>query len=225
MTVPLIVLAVLTTFGGLLNIPYFSAAEAERNDLHPQGFWLLLEQWEEHSIESFELYEEGIVKLPKTPVVFSPVVAGLSMVLALAGLGLAWLVYRKKPEAAEDPDPLQRTPIWWFAVLPLNTLYMKYLVPTFNRFADWLAFPVEWAFWHDFVHERLVRDTFVTGATFTADVIDAQGVDGLVNGSASLTKRIAGGLRLTQTGYARTYALGVFLGAVALIVFFLMAAV
>jgi NADH-quinone oxidoreductase subunit L len=224
MTVPLMILAGLTIFGGLLNLPYLSAAEAERYDLHPHGFWLMLESWEEHAIGSFELYEEGIVKLPKTPVVLSPVVAGLSMLLALAGLFLAWLIYRKKPERAEDPDPLQRTPIWWFGVLPLNTLYMKGIVPAFNRFSAWLAFPVEWGFWHDFVHERLIRDTFVTASTFTAEVIDVQGVDGVVNGTASLTKRIAGGLRLTSTGYARTYALGVFLGTVALLVYFLMAA-
>jgi NADH-quinone oxidoreductase subunit L len=223
-TVPLMILAGLTLVGGLLNLPYLSAAEAERYDLHPHGFWLMLESWEEHAIGSFELYEEGIVSLPKTPVVLSPVVAGLSMLLALAGLFLAWLVYRKKPERAEDPDPLQRTPIWWFGVLPLNTLYMKGIVPTFNRFSAWLAFPVEWGFWHDFVHERLIRDTFVTASTFTAEVIDVQGVDGVVNGTASLTKRIAGGLRLTETGYARTYALGVFLGTVALLVYFLMAA-
>ncbi len=224
MTVPLMILAGLTILGGLLNLPYFTAAEAERYDLHPHGFWLMLESWEEHSIRSFELYEEGIVKLPKTPVVLSPVVAGLSMLLALTGLFLAWLVYRRKPEKATDPDPLQRTPLWWFGVLPLNTLYMKGVVPTFNRFSAWLAFPVEWAFWHDFVHERVIRDTFVTAADFTANVIDAQGVDGLVNGSASLTKRIAGGLRLTETGYARTYALAVFLGTVALLAYFLLAA-
>lgn len=224
MTAPLIVLAILTALGGLLNIPYLSAAEAERYDMHPHGLVLLLEQWEEHSILSFELTEEGLVHLPHTPVVFSPLVAGVSMVLALAGLGLAWLVYRRKPIRATDPDPLQRTPIWWFSVLPLNTLWMKGLVPVFNRFAYWLAYPFEWAFWHDFVHERVIRDSFVTVSNFTAEVIDAQGVDGIVNGSATLTRRIADGLRMSQTGYSRTYALSIFLGAVALLVYFLMAA-
>ncbi len=53
---------------------------------------------------------------------------------------------------------------------------------------------------------------------------DTQGVDGLVNGAGTVTRRLAGALRLTQTGYARTYALAVFLGAVGLLVYFLVAA-
>jgi NADH-quinone oxidoreductase subunit L len=221
MTTPLIVLAGLTLLGGLLNLPYLSAAEAERYDLHPHGFWLILEAWEEHSIGAFELTKEGILALPKTPVVFSPVVAGLSLLLALTGLGLAYLVYRGRPRTYSEPDRLQRTPIWWWSVLPLNSFYMKGVVPLFNRFARWLTDVFEGEFWHDFVHDRLIRDVFVTFADFSANVLDAQGVDGLVNGAGKATRRVADTLRLTQTGYARTYALGVFLGAVALLVYFL----
>ena len=58
---------------------------------------------------------------------------------------------------------------------------MKGFVPLFNRFSVWLADKVDWAFWHDFVHDRLIRDIFITGAEFSANVLDAQGVDGLVN--------------------------------------------
>ena len=224
MTRPLVVLAVLTIFGGLLNLPYLSAAEAERYDMHPHGFWLLLEQWEEHSIPAFELTEEGIVYLPKTPVVFSPVVAGLSLLLAIGGLALAYLVYKGRPTTYSEPDRLSRTPIWWWSVLPLNSLYMKGFVPLFNRFAAWLADKVDGAFWHDFIHDRVIRDLFVTFADFSANVLDAQGVDGMVNGAGSVTRRLAGALRLTQTGYARTYALAVFLGAVGLLVYFLLMA-
>ena len=224
MTVPLMILAVLTLFGGLLNLPYLSAAEAERYDLHPHGIWLLLESWEEHSIESFELTAEGILEMPKTPVVFSPVVAGMSLLLAITGLTLAYLVYRGRPRTYSEPDRLQRTPIWWWSVLPLNSLYMKGFVPLFNRFSVWLADKVDWAFWHDFVHDRVIRDIFVTAADFSANVLDAQGVDGLVNGAGKTTQRLARGLRVTQTGYARTYALAVLLGAVGLLVYFLLAA-
>ena len=224
MTWPLIALAVLTVVGGLLNMPYLSAAEAERNEMHPHGFWLLLEQWEEHSIPVFELSEEGLIHLPHTPVVFSPVVAGVSLVLALTGLGLAYLVYRGRPRTYAEPDRLARTPIWWWSVLPLNSLYMKGFVPLFNRFAVWLAEKVDGAFWHDFIHDRVIRDIFVTFADFSANVLDAQGVDGLVNGAGAATRRLAGALRLTQTGYARTYALMVFLGAVGLLVYFLLMA-
>lgn len=221
MTRPLIVLAVLTIFGGLLNLPYLTAAQAERNDMHPQGIWLMLESWEEHSIPAFELSEEGIIHLPLTPIVLSPVVAGLSMLLAAAGLAMAWLIYSGRPRTYDEPDRLARTPLWWWSVLPLNSLYMKALVPLFNRFSAWLAYKVDWAFWHDFVHDRVIRDMFVAFADFSSNVLDAQGVDGLVNGAATVTRRLAGTLRLSQTGYARSYALAVFLGAVGLLVYFL----
>jgi len=45
-----------------------------------------------------------------------------------------------------------------------------------------------------------------------------------VNGAGKTTQRLARGLRLTQTGYARTYALAVFLGAIGLLVYFLLMA-
>ena len=55
---------------------------------------------------------------------------------------------------------------------------MKGVVPVFNRLAHWLAIAVDWDFWHDFVHNRLIRDIFVGFADFLADVLDMQGVDG-----------------------------------------------
>jgi NADH-quinone oxidoreductase subunit L len=224
MLFPLVILAVLSTVGGLLNLPYLTRAAAEAHDMHPHGIWLKLEAWLEHSLASFELTSEGILSMPKTPVVLSPLVAAISLGGALLGLFLAYLVYRNRPQTATEADPLQRTPIWFWNRLPLNTLYMSFLVPLFNRFSVWLAEAVDWRFWHDFVHDRLIRDTFVTFADFSSNVLDAQGVDGIVNGAARLTGRAAGAARRIQTGYARTYALGVLLGAVALLVYFLLSA-
>jgi NADH-quinone oxidoreductase subunit L len=224
MLFPLVILAVLTTVGGILNLPFLTNAIAEANDFHPQGIWLKLEAWLEHSILSFELTKEGILTMPKTPVVFSPLAAGISLTLALGGLLIGFLVYRGRPRTADEPDRLQRTPIWFWNRLPLNTLYMRGIVPLFNRLAAWLADAVDWRFWHDFVHERLIRDPFITFAEFSSNVLDAQGVDGTVNGVARLTGRAAGAVRKVQTGYTRTYALGVLLGAVVLLVFFLLSA-
>ncbi len=221
MTVPLIILAFFTTIGGLMNLPFFTNDISEANHGHPEGIWLALESWLEHSIASFEYAVEGIVELPKTPVVISPVVAGVSTLLAITALALGFFVYRRKPKTADDPDPLQKTPIWWFSVLPLETFYIKTIVPAFNRFAQWLAFPVEWDFWHDFVHNRVIRDTFVAFSTFLAYIIDLKGVDGVVNGTGKVTRRLSNAFGVLQTGYVRTYALSVFLGAVALIIYFL----
>jgi len=96
----------------------------------------------------------------------------------------------------------------------LNTLYMSYFVPAFNRLAKWTAFSFDWTFWHDFVHDRLIRDMFVSFADFTSSVLDQKGVDGIVNGAASVTRQLSGLLR-------RSYALSIFMGAVLLVIYFL----
>ena len=230
MTTPLVILAILTVLGGTMNLPRLQAA-AEHGAEHvvEQGvdITLALEHWLEESLLVFELVEEGgelaAYEIPHTPTELVWLVAIVSTLLALTGLGLAMLViYRKRPLSATDPDPLEKLkPLWWFRILPLETLYMKTIVPAFNWLAKWLAFTVDWNFWHDFVHNNIIRDMFVAFSTFLADVFDKYGVDGTVNGIGSVTKGLAGVLRKTQTGYARSYALGIFLGAVLLLAYFL----
>ncbi|MDT8305096.1 MAG: NADH-quinone oxidoreductase subunit L, partial [Anaerolineae bacterium] len=224
MTTPLIILAGLATLGGLLNVPFFSEGMAARYGNHPGGIFLALEGWLEHSLAAFELSEEGLIHLPHTPIVLSPVVALVSTVLAVAAFALAfWVVYARRPQTATDPDPMQRTPIWWFGILPLNTLYMDIVVPLFNRAAAWLAHRLDWAFWHDFVHDNVIRDLFVGFANFANSVLDRRGIDrGLVEGTAAAARTLAGVLRLSQTGYVRNYALGLFVGVVALLAYFLL---
>ena len=232
MTVPLMILAGLAVVGGLINLPFFSAGMAEAAGNHPEGAFFMLESWLEHSIGSFELNEIGLVHLPHIePLALNYVVAALSIILALSAFFLAFsVVYGRRPGTAQEPDPFRQIPvigpaIWWFAVLPLNTFYMKGVIPAFNATAHWLAYAVDWAFWHDFVHDNLIRDFFVGFARFSSEVLDAKGLDGaLVNGSARLTRRLAEFLRRAQTGYVRNYALGLFLGVVLLLAYFLLMA-
>jgi NADH-quinone oxidoreductase subunit L len=230
MTVPLVILAVLSVFAGFLNFPYLSAAAAEAaEETHEYGYRVLIEQWLEHSLPVFELEKElealTGVNVPDTPINLTYVVAALSTAIALVGLFFAWLLYRKRPQAAEDPDPLQRTPIWWMAVLPFDTLYMKGFVPAYNWLARFLADQVDWAFWHDWFHDRVIRDGFLGLSGWLSGIFDLRFIDGwLVNGSAQATRWLANQLRLTQTGYVRNYALAVFLGVVALLAYFLVVA-
>jgi len=232
MTTPLVILAALATVGGFLNLPFLTAGMAEAAHNHPEGIFLGLEGWLEHSLVAFELSEEGIVNLPLIePPALKPLVAGLSLLFAVGSFALAfYVVYGRRPQTAEERDPMRDVPvigpaIWAFAVLPLNTVFMEYLVPAFNRAADWLAHAVDWSFWHDFVHDNVIRDVFVGFANFTSDVLDKKGLDGaLVEGAAHLTRYLAEGIRLTQTGYVRNYALGLFLGVVALLAYFLLMA-
>jgi NADH-quinone oxidoreductase subunit L len=84
---------------------------------------------------------------------------------------------------------------------------------------------VDWAFWHDWFHDRVIRDGFVSLADWLSAKFDLRFIDGwLVNGSAQATRWLADQLRLTQTGYVRNYALAVFLGVVALLAYFLFVA-
>jgi NADH-quinone oxidoreductase subunit L len=226
-TIPLIILAGLTILGGLLNFPFFSEAGAEAAEERADDIRLELEEWLEHAISSFELSEaiegeEALLHLPHTPISIQLDVALISTALALSGVVFALLVYRRRPETAEDADPLERTPIWWFAILPLNTLYMRYFVPAYNRSAQWLADSLDDRFWHDFVHDRIIRDTFVNFAGFLNARFDTGFIDnGLVNGSGRAMRWLADQLRAPQTGYVRNYALVVFLGVVLLLTYFL----
>ncbi len=221
MTYPLIALAALAIVGGLANLPHFAA----EHGAEAGGFsYLALEHWLEHSLHAFELTEEHVLHMPHTPIQIQWSVAIISTILAVGSISLAFFViYKDTSKANSAPDPLQKTPIWWTSVLPLNTLYMDYFIPAFNRMAKWVAISLDWVFWHDFVHNRLVRDMFVTFAAFTSSVLDQKGVDGIVNGVASTTRRLSGFLRQTESGYVRSYALSIFMGAVLLVIYFMFA--
>lgn len=224
MTRPLIILALLAVFGGALNLPFLSEAAYQAADAaHDFGINLELEHWLEESVAAFHLTEEGVVKMPKTPTTIQPMVAVLSTALAVGALAAsAWGVYRDRPRTAQDPDPMQRTPIWILSVLPVDSLVMKGLVPLFNRVADWLAHRLDWAFWHDWFHDRVIRDSFVAISRFASNILDNGLVDnGLVLGTGRLIQGLSGALRQIQTGYVRNYALSLFLGVVALLAYFI----
>jgi NADH-quinone oxidoreductase subunit L len=227
-TTPLILLAVFSVLAGLLNFPFLSeASAAAAEEAHELGYRVLLEQWLEHSLPIIELERElealAGINVPDTPVRLIVFVALLSTVIALAGLVIAWFVYRRRPETAADPDPMERVrPIWWFHVLPLNTFYYATVVAGYNWLASFLADKVDWQFWHDWFHDRVIRDTFVNFASWLNDKFDLNLIDnGLVNGAGRATGWLASQLRTTQTGYVRNYALAVFIGVIALLAWFI----
>ena len=54
-----------------------------------------------------------------------------------------------------------------------------------------------------------------------ARVFDHAGIDGAVNGIARIVLTCAAGLRRMQTGFVMNYALGILIGAVAAVAYFL----
>jgi NADH-quinone oxidoreductase subunit L len=69
----------------------------------------------------------------------------------------------------------------------------------------------------DRAYSTVVVDPAAAAARFSANVFDTKVVDGLVNGAGAGTRRLAAWGRRVQTGFVRSYALGLFLGAVSVL--------
>ncbi|HUG75744.1 MAG TPA: NADH-quinone oxidoreductase subunit L [Acidimicrobiia bacterium] len=73
----------------------------------------------------------------------------------------------------------------------------------------------------DDVYGQVFARTGKLGAAWLAFRFDARGIDRLVEGTGSLTRRAGLLLRPLQTGFVRSYSAGIVLGAVALLAWFL----
>ncbi len=198
MTIPLIILAGLTVIGGAMNIP----------GVHSLAHWL------HHSVQN--------AHIPGPGQGFSLQVAGISTALALVAIGLSYLLYGRRPLQTGERDPLRTTgPVFTFLNRKWywDELYGLIFVRPFEAIGNFLAFTVDWRFWHDFVHDRILGDVFRGWASILSGPIDLGVVDGAVNGIARLVDGSAKRLRRVQTGYVRNYALAVMLGAVGIILY------
>jgi NADH-quinone oxidoreductase subunit L len=117
----------------------------------------------------------------------------LSAVIAIAGVALAWYVYGRSPVRAASIG-VPRNPLH-------KLLLEKYYVDEI----------------YDFLFVRPIYHL----SLWLARVFDPRVIDGLVNGTATATLAWARGLRLVQTGYVMNYALGILLGAVAVVAYLL----
>jgi NADH-quinone oxidoreductase subunit L len=174
-TTPLIVLAVLSVAGGVLNLPQFGEA----------GYAgaLVFKTW-----LSYTLGKEAVP-------LFNWTVAGLATALSLAGLALAYSVYNRAYATAADRDPLE-SPVF-------NILRNKWYV--------------------DELYGVLFVRPFDVLAQLTARALDLGGVDMTFNNLGDLAKQLADRFSRFQLGYARGYALIMFLGVVALLAYFFVA--
>ncbi len=193
-TIPLIALAALSVLGGILNLP----------SLHTLTDWL------EHTYETFHLHLHAGE--------FNFQIALISTGLALAAIFLAWLLYGRKPLTKGQPDPLQKIlgPIFngmnrkWF----VDEVYEFLVIDRYIDLAKFLSIKVDWDFWHDWFHDKVVGTAYRQGAKFLAGPIDLGIIDGISKGIAKLFQTLAAQFRKLQTGYVRNYALAVFAGVV-----------
>jgi NADH-quinone oxidoreductase subunit L len=71
----------------------------------------------------------------------------------------------------------------------------------------------------DRAYDTVIVQPAKAGAWITAYVVDARIIDGFVEGIGAAVRRLADRGRLIQTGFVRSYALALFLGAVAILVY------
>lgn len=193
MTVPLIILAVLSVLGGVLNLPF--------KGFHNLGHWL------EYTIGEVETLGLDLQ------------VAGISTVLALVAILISWLIYGRSPLKQGQIDPLKKGlgPIFigmenkWF----VDELYQAIIVTPFTKISYFLADVIDWRFWHDWFHEKVIAGTY-NWVSFIGlnEYADQKGIDAVANGLGTWTQSLSATLRKVQNGFVRSYALSVLLGVV-----------
>ena len=195
MTVPMVVLAVLSVIGGYVGVP---AILGGANHFHP------------FLAPVFGVHEGGghEAALHLLPLAWAGEAAGegghgsaalelfmmvLSVVMAFAGIYLAYAFYLKRPDL---PKALAQGYPRAYRVL-----FNKYYV--------------------DEIYQFLFVDSCKRLGTILWRQFDEAVVDRTVNLVAAVMRVLGGGLRLLQTGFVQDYALGIVLGAVIVMLFLL----
>ncbi len=212
MTIPLIVLAILSTVGGLVGIPYALSGgaipNAFENILEPVVARVSHQEPVNHSLvkagEHQTTNESERTISPTTQADTAEhantgehaehtarelnterLLAGLSVVLAALGIGIGWLVFKKEPLKVM-PRILQDK---W----RIDELYNGYIVDPLTRLS-------RSGLWKGF---------------------DVGVVDGIVNGIGHFVSSLGNVIRHVQVGFVRSYAAFILFGAVAVIGYFI----
>ena len=213
MTVPLVVLAILSTFGGLLGVPYAlsggaidnyfehtlepviahapkgaEAAHAEGEAEKPKP---LMNESQRHDGASPESVGEGAQHEPAAERAHSAeevsqerLFSGISVLIALAGIGAGWAMFKKQP-LREMPRLLEN----------------KYYVD-------------------EIYDAALINPIKVGSREGLWKIFDVGVIDGIVNGLGRSITEIGRVVRYLQVGFVRSYAAIILLGALAIIGYF-----
>ncbi len=184
MTIPLSILAFLSLVGGYVGIPHLLGGgnHIERflaplfgpvtQHAAAGGFSIVSQAWAAAEAGATESSLEPFLML-------------LSVVIALVGITIAYILYLQKPE-------LPRRFAARFSRL-YHVVHNKYFVDEFYNFL-------------------FVRGILRIGA-FLLKVVDIGLIDGLVNGTAAVIQRMGAKLRRLETGDVQQYAVGIIAGA------------
>ena len=207
MTVPLIVLAILSTVGGLIGVPYAMSSLVGAGDVNVFEHTLepeIVKAGESHDSHApvkspataVDTHAAPSVKAPATSdashdthspevVAKERMLALLSVVMALIGIGIGWFVFSK--------DPLRKMPKILEQKWRLDEFYNGYIVDpitNLSRNGLWKGFDVGF-------------------------------IDGIVNGIGHFVMEFGGVVRRVQVGFVRSYAAIILLGALAVLGYFI----
>lgn len=206
---PLLVLAFFSVVIGLINVPGNFPILSDIFGEHRFGSWL----------------ERSVTYAHSGTIMW--LLAGVALLIAAGAIFLAHRIYGDRALRQVPPDPLEidnrtrRAFALSNARLYWDEAYYKYIVFPFRDAAWWLASKLDWAFWHDFVHEVLIYRSFRTATDVLAGPVDRGFIDRAFDSIGTGIQGAARRLRRVQTGYVRTYALGVLFGALLVMVIIL----
>lgn len=149
--------------------------------------WLFFGHYQFSALEpafpTLQLHHESI----------NPVVAGLSVAVAVVGALVSWYLYR--PDGARravELDPLHKPGILYH-MFYVDTLYDVLFVQPARALAE-----------------------------FVGNLFDPRGIDGVVNGLGAAARGLGDVLRRWQNGLIRSYALTVFTGVLLVVVYYVL---
>lgn len=205
MTVPLIILAFLSTVGGLVGVPYAMSSLVGAGDvnvfehtLEPVIAKLVKKDaHSEHSttekkeVKHFFAENKGTATSEdhgghSPEVIFKERILALgSVIVALLGIGIGWFIFQK--------DPLKKMPKILEDKWRIDELYNGYIVDPLTKISReglWKGFDVGF-------------------------------IDGIVNGIGHLVAALGGVVRGIQVGFVRSYAAFILFGALVVIGYFI----
>jgi NADH-quinone oxidoreductase subunit L len=154
---------------------------------------------------------------------FSLVVAGLATVLALAGIGLGWTLYRNAFATAADLDPLERMMPGVFRALNHKLYFDELYANTFGRLSYVLA--LAWGWIDRRLLDRLINGTGLLTMVWGRlnfiidDTVLNDGLDAVSDG----TNALGDTARRTETGKIQDYVSLIFGGVVIIGIIYLYA--
>jgi len=197
MTLPLVLLAVLSTVGGLIGIPYalsslpgVSSIVGKEANYFAATLDPVIVKYDQEKFKNVMPADVAAKKASyeshSSEAVFKErVLAVVSVALAMLGIGIGWFLFRG--------NPLRKLPKILVDKWRIDELYNGFIVDPLTRFSSnrlWKGFDVGF-------------------------------IDGMVNGAGAAVVALGGTARKIQGGFVRSYAAVILFGALLVIGFFI----